>query len=177
MKDTAVDGHAMRVADYRNSGSSFLSKTNRVIKNTVKIIGTLKTDSFICFITYSYILMDFIRLCEQVFALHDDIRYAGVIDDTGLLIAGGMRKGLASMTEKDNDDLYLTQTALRKSMREKFDKTMGKARFAYIEREKIAMLSFYMAKNILIVSLEPNVDSHTIIDIATDTLELLDGKA
>ena len=54
---------------------------------------------------------------------------------------------------------------------------MGKARFAYIEREKIAMLSFYMAKNILIVSLEPNVDSHTIVDIATDTLELLDGKA
>lgn len=121
--------------------------------------------------------MDFIRLCEQVFALHDDIRYAGVIDDTGLLIAGGMRKGLASMTEKDNDDLYLTQTALRKSMREKFDKTMGKARFAYIAREKIAMLTFYMAKNILIVSLEPNVDSHTIVDIATDTLELLDGRA
>ena len=121
--------------------------------------------------------MDFMRLCEQVFALHDDIRYAGVIDDTGLLIAGGMRKGLASMTEKGNDDLYLTQTALRKSMREKFDKTMGKARFAYIEREKIAMLTFYMARNILIVSLEPNVDSHTIVDIATDTLELLDGKA
>jgi hypothetical protein len=121
--------------------------------------------------------MDFIRLCEQVFALHNDIRYAGVIDDTGLLIAGGMRKGLASMTEKGNDDLYLTQTALRKSMREKFDKTMGKARFAYIEREKIAMLTFYMARYILIVSLEPNVDSHTIVDIATDTLELLDGKA
>jgi hypothetical protein len=36
--------------------------------------------------------MDFTMLCEEVFALHNDIRYAGVIDDTGLLIAGGMRK-------------------------------------------------------------------------------------
>jgi len=30
-------------------------------------------------------------------------------------------------------------------------------------------------KNILVVSVEPNVHSHTVIDIATDTLELLDG--
>ena len=120
--------------------------------------------------------MDFTGICEFVFALHEDIRYAGVIDYAGILIAGGMRKGLASMTEKDNDHLYLTQTTLRKSMREKFDNTMGKARFAYIQREKIAMLTFYMDRNILIVSIEPNVDSHTIVDIATDTLELLDGK-
>jgi hypothetical protein len=28
----------------------------------------------------------------------------------------------------------------------------------------------------LLVTLEPNVDSHTAIDIADDTLELLDGK-
>jgi hypothetical protein len=138
--------------------------------------GNLIFDYFIYIIINSYIPMDFTMLCEEVFALHNDIRYAGVIDDTGLLIAGGMRKGLASMTEKDNDDLYLTQTAIRKSMREKFDKTMGKARFAYIKRERIAMLTFYTAKNILIVSIEPNVDSHTIVDIATDTLELLDGK-
>jgi hypothetical protein len=120
--------------------------------------------------------MGFTKLCEQVFRLHDDMRYAAVIDDTGLLIAGGMRKGLDSMTERDNDELYLTQTALRKSMREKFDNTMGKARFAYVKREKISMLTFYMDKNILIVSIEPNVDSHTVVDIATDTLELLDGN-
>jgi hypothetical protein len=43
--------------------------------------------------------MDFAKLCEQIFTLHKDIRYAGIIDDTGFLLAGGMRKGLDSMLD------------------------------------------------------------------------------
>jgi hypothetical protein len=121
--------------------------------------------------------MDYQRLCEQIFALHDDIRYAAVVDDSGLLIAGGMRKGFDSIVDQNNEELYLAQTALRKSMRQRFDATMGKSRFAYVEREKISILTLYMNKNTVIVTVEPNVDSHTAIDIAQDALELLDENA
>jgi hypothetical protein len=120
--------------------------------------------------------MEFEKLCENVFRLHDDIRYAGIINDGGTLLAGGMRKGLDSITEEQSDELYLAQTALRKSMRQRFDDTMGRARFAYVERERISMLTFYMDKNILVLSIEPNVDTHTVMDIAKDTMELLDGR-
>jgi hypothetical protein len=120
--------------------------------------------------------MDYQRLCEEIFALHDDIRYAGVIDDSGLLIAGRTRKGIDSIVDQNNEELYLAQTALRKSMRKRFDETMGKSRFAFVEREKISILTFYMNKNIILVTLEPNVDSHTAIDIAEDTLELLNDN-
>ena len=120
--------------------------------------------------------MDLNKLCERVFALNDDIRYAGVIDSTGTLIAGGMRKGIDSMVSETDEELFLTQTALRKSMRERFDASMGRARFAYVEREKMSLLTFYMADKMLLLTLEPNVDSHTAIDIADDTLELLNGK-
>jgi hypothetical protein len=120
--------------------------------------------------------MDLNKLCERVFALNDDIRYAGVIDSTGTLVAGGMRKGIDSIVSETDEEVFLTQTALRKSMRERFDASMGRARFAYIEREKISILTFYMADKMLLVTLEPNVDSHTAIDIADDTLELLNGK-
>ena len=121
--------------------------------------------------------MDYQRLCEQIFALHDDIRYAAVVDDSGLLIAGGMRKGIDSIVDQNNEELYLAQTALRKSMRQRFDATMGKSRFAYVEREKISILTLYMNKNTVIVTMEPNVDSHTAIDIAQDAVELLDENA
>lgn len=120
--------------------------------------------------------MDYAKLCEAVFALHDDLRYAGVIDDAGSVIAGGMRKGIDSLVDQDNEDLYLTQTALRKSMREKFDKTLGKARFAYVEREKISILTFYMAENTLLLTLEPNISSHIAIDIAEDVMDILAKK-
>jgi len=120
--------------------------------------------------------MDYEKLCQAVFALHDDIRYAGIIDDTGLLIAGGTREGIDSIVDQTNEELYLAQTVLRKSMRQRFDDTMGKARFTYVERENISLLTCYMNKNILLITLEPNVDSHTAIDIAEDTLELLNDS-
>jgi len=120
--------------------------------------------------------MDHNMLCERVFALNEDIRYAGVIDSAGALIAGGMRKGTDSIVSETDEELFLTHTALRKSMRDRFDASMGGARFAYVEREKMSILTFYMGDKILLVTLEPNVDSHTAIDIADDTLELLNGK-
>lgn len=120
--------------------------------------------------------MDFAKLCKKVFALNDDIRYAGVINDSGSLVAGGMRKGIDSITDQTNEELYLAQTALRKSMRQRFDESLGRARFAYVEREKISILTFYMDGHTLVVTVEPNVDSHTIMDIADDTLELLNGS-
>lgn len=120
--------------------------------------------------------MDYEKLCQSIFALHDDIRYAGVIDDTGLLIAGGTRKGIDSIVDQTNEELYLAQTVLRKSMRQRFDDTLGKARFAYVERENISLLTCYMNKNLLLITLEPNVDSHTAIDIAEDALELLNNN-
>jgi uncharacterized protein DUF6659 len=120
--------------------------------------------------------MDHDKLCERVFALNKDIRYAGVIDSTGTLVAGGMRKGTDSIVSETDEELFLTHTALRKSMRDRFDESMGGARFAYVEREKVSILTFYMGDKMLLVTLEPNVDSHTAIDVADDTLELLDGK-
>jgi len=119
------------------------------------------------------ISMDFNKLCKQVFALNDDVRYAAVIDDMGGVVAGGMRKGIDSITDQTNDELYLAQTALRKSMRQRFDNTMGKARFAYVEREKLSLITFYINDHTLVVALEPNLDSHTAMDIAEDTVEFL----
>ena len=54
---------------------------------------------------------------------------------------------------------------------------MGRARFAYVEREKVSVLTFYLDDRILLMTLEPNLDSHTAMDIADDTLEAINGKA
>ena len=120
--------------------------------------------------------MDYSKLCESIFNLNSDIRYVAVIDDTGLPVVGGMRGGLDSIMDENNEELYLTHTALRKSMRERFDNNMGRSRFAYVEREKISILTFYMDKYILLVTMEPNINSHTSIDIAEDILDMINGK-
>ena len=84
-----------------------------------------------------------------------------------------MRKGTDSIVDETEEELFLTHTALRRSMRERFDDAMGKARFAYIEREKISIMTFYLKDKMLLVTLDPNIESHTAMDIAEDTLEVL----
>jgi len=62
----------------------------------------------------------------------------------GTMIAGGMRKDLQSIEDKnDSAKLYL-QFALRSELRKDFDGAFGKAIYSIIEREKIKLASFPM---------------------------------
>lgn len=120
--------------------------------------------------------MDYQKIIDTIFELNDGIRYAGIIDETGTLIAGGMRHGIDSIVDQPSEELYLTHTALRKSMRERFDDTMGKARFVYVEREKLSLLTFYLDKKMLLITLEPNIESQNTIDLAEDILDIVSGN-
>ena len=120
--------------------------------------------------------MDYQKIIDTIFELNDGIRYAGLIDETGSLIAGGMRHGIDSIVDQPSEELYLTHTALRKSMRERFDDTMGRARFVYVEREKLSLLTFYLDKKMLLITLEPNLESQNVIDLAEDILDIVSGN-
>ena len=41
-------------------------------------------------------------LCDNIFALSPNIRFVGVINGMGDLVAGGMREGVQSMEDKDS---------------------------------------------------------------------------
>ena len=120
--------------------------------------------------------MDYQKIIDTIFELNEGIRYAGLIDDTGSLIVGGMRHGIDSIVDQPSEELYLTHTALRKSMRERFDDTMGRARFVYVEREKLSLLTFYLDKKMLLITLEPNLESQNVIDLAEDILDIVSGN-
>ncbi|HKO64680.1 MAG TPA: DUF6659 family protein [Candidatus Nitrosocosmicus sp.] len=120
--------------------------------------------------------MDYQKIIDTIFELNEGIRYTGLIDETGSLIAGGMRHGIDSIVDQPSEELYLTHTALRKSMRERFDDTMGKARFVYVEREKLSLLTFYLDKKMLLITLEPNLESQNVIDLAEDILDIVSGN-
>ena len=120
--------------------------------------------------------MDYQKIIDTIFELNDGIRYAGLIDETGSLIADELRHGIDSLVDQPSEELYLTHTALRKSMRERFDDTMGKARFVYVEREKLSLLTFYLDKKMLLITLEPNLESQNTIDLAEDILDIVSGN-
>jgi hypothetical protein len=103
----------------------------------------------------------FQNLCDAIFALNPNIRFAGVVNNMGTLVAGGMRQSVKSMEHKgDSSKLYL-ESALRSEMRKDFDKEFGKTIYSFSEREKIKVASFPLHNdNLLRVSIEKQEQSH-----------------
>jgi hypothetical protein len=105
----------------------------------------------------------FQKLCESIFALSSGLRFVGVIDRMGRLVAGGMRKGVRPL-ELDSEKLYL-EFALRSEMRKDFDAEFGKTIFSFTEREKIKLVSFPLdGSYILRVSMERKEPHNEIIE-------------
>jgi hypothetical protein len=101
------------------------------------------------------------KLCDAIFALNSNIRFAGVVNNMGTLVAGGMRQSVKSMEDKgDSSRLYL-ESAIRSEMRKDFDREFGKTIYSFSEREKIKVVSFPLHNdNLLRVSIEKQEQSH-----------------
>lgn len=104
----------------------------------------------------------FQKICESILEFHSGIRFAGIIDKMGKLVAGGMREGLRSM-EHDSAELFL-EFALRSEMRKDFDKEFGKTVYSYSVRENVKLASFPLwQSHVLRVSMEIKVPHNEII--------------
>jgi len=87
-----------------------------------------------------------------------EIRFAGVINSMGNLIAGDMKEGLTPLEdEADRRKMYM-ELILRVSLRKDFDYSLGPVKYSASRREKIVVMSFPLEKEVLMVSAQPDVD-------------------
>ena len=107
-------------------------------------------------------IAEYSELCDKIRDLDPKIRFAGVINDLGRLVAGGMRPGVEPLeTEKDDEMLYM-ELALRVRMRQEFDRQLGPVNFAMASRKRALTMSFKLDTNILYVAAEPDADYCTL---------------
>jgi hypothetical protein len=107
----------------------------------------------------------FQRLCDSIFTISPNLRFVGIIDKMGRLVAGGMREDVQSMERRENSSELYLEFALRTDMRKDFDAEFGKTIYNYSEREKIKLASFPLNDHLLRVSIEKKEPYHMkIID-------------
>jgi hypothetical protein len=82
------------------------------------------------------------KLCDKVFEITPLIRFAGIIDKMGNLVAGGMRLGTEPLENVDDSQKLFVEFALIGEMRKDFDDAFGKAIYSFTEREKLKLASF-----------------------------------
>ena len=89
--------------------------------------------------------------------LDPKVRFAGVINDKGRLVAGGMRPGVKSLELAKDDEVLFMELALRVRMRHEFDRQLGDVRFALSSRTHAIIMSFPVDDDTFYVTAEPDV--------------------
>ena len=101
---------------------------------------------------------DYAKICESVYEADSKIRFAGVINEQGRLIAGGMRKDVKPLENEEDDETIFMELALRVKMRKEFDRQLGTVNFAMASRKRALVISVIIEDDILYVVSEPDTD-------------------
>jgi len=98
------------------------------------------------------------KLCDDIKSLDSKIRFVGVINERGRLVAGGMKEGIEPLESEKDDEMLFMELALRVRMRKEFDKQLGKVKFSMSLRDKALAMSFPIGEDALYIFAENDAD-------------------
>jgi len=98
--------------------------------------------------------MDYENMCALVQKIDSKIRFAGVINSKGRLVAGGMVPSKTRLGDRKRDEMLYMELALRVKMRRELDDDLGEVKFSMSFREKLIVMSFPIKNDVLMVSME-----------------------
>lgn len=101
----------------------------------------------------------FEQVIGDIFKTNSKIRYVSIIDLNGKITASEMKPDLQSLLKKSNEVKFSKHVALRRKMRQEFDKKLGKVNYVHVERENITQLVIYSKKHSFFITIEPEITS------------------
>ena len=103
-------------------------------------------------------IYDYAKICNSVFSIDQKIRFVGVINERGRLVAGGMKENVEPLESEKDDEMIFMELALRVKMRKEFDKQLGQVNFAMASRQRALAISVIINDDILYIVSEPDSD-------------------
>jgi hypothetical protein len=100
---------------------------------------------------------------KGVLALDLTIRFAGLIERSGHLFAGGMREGADTQLKGKDSDLSFLQSAHIIFLRERFSKELGPLKYVLYDYDKVKMFNMPVKDYILVISAERNVNAEDLV--------------
>ena len=111
-----------------------------------------------------HVLMDYEQLCKKILGLNKQIRFAAVYNSDIEKIAGGMRKGIETITPESITKLSVEQSFIRRDTRIRMREWIGLPKYALAEYEKIKRFTFYLEDDkLLLVSTELALDISSFV--------------
>jgi hypothetical protein len=106
-----------------------------------------------------------------VLTLDPTIRFAGLIERSGHLFAGGMREGADDQLKGKDSDLSYLQSAHIIFLRERFSEELGPLKYVLYDYDKVKMFNMPVKEYILVFSAESNVNAEDLVSKVTMYIE------
>lgn len=87
-----------------------------------------------------------------------EIRFCGLIDGSGELIAGDFGSKIIPLENDERRKQMFQELAHRVANRKGFDANLGRVKYSSSRREKVVMMSFPIGRYIIMIIAEPSVN-------------------
>lgn len=109
--------------------------------------------------------IDLIPIVESILSIDPGMRFAAIIDLQGNISEAIMKEGKTSLKSQKEEEHFCKQVALRRKIRNEFNKSLGKVDYVHIEREKVTQIVVYPKRKTVYVTMEPNIDTIRKLEI------------
>jgi len=100
---------------------------------------------------------DYEQKCQKILE-EDEIRFAGLLDEFGTLLAGGYKSGISPKLSKEEHQSVCKELASRVAKRKKHDKQLGYVKYSASRREHVVIMSFPIYDKVIMIVAESHIN-------------------
>ncbi len=105
-------------------------------------------------------------LCKKILSIDKGIRFAGVTDKSGQMVAYEYRKGLTPLLTRQESEQSAVQSIIRMSTRKTLENKLGNTIYAMAVYEKVKRISIPLkgeGQYLLMISLEKSIKNEDLV--------------
>ena len=108
-----------------------------------------------------------LKIVEEILNLDPAMRFVAIIDLKGNILEAIMKEKKTSLETQKQQEKFCKDSAKTRLMREYYDESLGKTRYAHIERENVTQIYLYPQKSTIFVTMEPELSIDRKMSIIT----------
>ncbi len=102
-------------------------------------------------------IKEYEKRCQDILE-DDEVRFAGLLDEFGKLLAGGYKQNINPRLTEEQHDLVCKELASRVAKRKKYDTELGHVKYSASRREHVVIMSFPIYEKVIMIVAEPHVN-------------------
>ncbi|MBI2128078.1 MAG: hypothetical protein HYU00_03400 [Nitrosarchaeum sp.] len=102
-------------------------------------------------------IKEYEKRCQDILE-DDEVRFAGLLDEFGKLLAGGYKQNINPRLTEEEHDSVCKELAGRVAKRKKYDAELGRVKYSASRREHVVIMSFPIYEKVIMIVAEPHVN-------------------